>query len=81
MLWHIYIWRKKRNNTKEKSNAKTRQHTHTRARKRTNTHTQERAHWVIMCLNKERHGCNCLAPLSSDVSQKEAYVSYVSCFK
>ena len=23
MLWHIYIWRKKRNTTKEKSNAKT----------------------------------------------------------
>ena len=22
MLWHIYIWRKKRNTTKEKSNAK-----------------------------------------------------------
>ena len=46
MLWHIYIWRKKRNTTKEKSNAKTRQHTHTHthARKSTNTHTQERAH-------------------------------------
>ena len=27
MLWHIYIWRKKRNTTKEKSNAKTRVHT------------------------------------------------------
>ena len=26
MLWHIYIWRKKRNTTKEKSNAKTRQY-------------------------------------------------------
>ena len=38
MLWHIYIWRKKRHTTKEKSNAKTRQHTHTRTR------THERAH-------------------------------------
>ena len=31
MLWHIYIWRKKRNTTKEKSNAQTRQHTHAHA--------------------------------------------------
>ena len=44
MLWHIYIWRKKRHTTKEKSNAKTRQHTHTRTHTHTHTHTRARAH-------------------------------------
>ena len=42
MLWHIYIWRKKRNTTKEKNNAKTRQHTHTRTQTHKHTHTGTR---------------------------------------
>ena len=44
MLWHIYIWRKKRHTTKEKSNAKnTATHTHTHARTHAHTHTHTRA--------------------------------------